>query len=536
MKCRKNIPLLIISLLSCYIAFSQNNIDILHYKFGLTLNDKNDTVYGYATIQLRFLQSGSSFSIDLIQQNKQGTGMKTDKVISDEVAKIKSFAAGNDKVNIILSQAAKANDTLSFTIYYHGIPANGLIISKNKYGHRTFFSDNWPNRARNWIPCIDNPADKASVEFIVITPSHYTVVSNGVLMEETDLPGNTKKTYWKEDVSLPTKVMVIGAADFAVKKYPESPPGIPVTAWVYAKDSINGFNDYDVAPGILKFFINYTGPYPYHKLANVQSKTIFDGMENANTIFYSENSVDGRHNDESLMAHEIAHQWFGDMVTEKSFAHLWLSEGFATYLAHIYIESKYGTDSLNHEMLTDREDIIDFAKNWGRPVVDSVSPVMQLLNVNNYQKGSWILHMLRRQLGDPVFHQVIRSYYEQYKGKNADTRDLESVAEKVSGKNLDVFFRQWLYSPGLPQLVIRWKYLTKEKKITITVEQTQKKGIFQFPLQILIVPAPGKGRVETLSVSTKKVTFTFPAKEHPAKIIADPAVSLLFEGTLTEIK
>jgi aminopeptidase N len=135
--------------------------------------------------------------------------------------------------------------------------------------------------------------------------------------------------------------------------------------------------------------IDYIGPYPYEKLANVQSKTIFGGMENASAIFYEETSAALYQNVESLLAHEIVHQWFGDMASEKSFPHLWLSEGFATYLTHIYIESKYGTDSLNNEMKNDRDAIIGFVKESSKPVVDSISPLMDLLNANSYQKGGW---------------------------------------------------------------------------------------------------------------------------------------------------
>ncbi|MBK5270584.1 MAG: M1 family metallopeptidase, partial [Bacteroidia bacterium] len=444
----KKIPSLAISLLICILVCSQSNIDILHYRFNLTLDDKYDTIYGSATIIVRFLQPDTLFSIDLVTQNKQGKGMKTDKIVSDKGIKIKNFVAKNDKVNIVLSRATQANDTAIFTIYYHGIPADGLIISNNRYGDRTFFADNWPNRAHNWIPCVDDLADKASFEFIVTAPTHYLVISNGLQIEETKLSANKKLTHWSEDIPLPTKVMVIGAADFAVKKYYDSPYGIPVTAWVFAKDSTDGFIDYDQASSILKYFIYYIGPYPYNKLANVQSKTIFGGMENASAIFYSENSVNGNHNDESLIAHEIAHQWFGDMVTEKSFAHLWLSEGFATYLAHLYIEARYGTDSLDIEMQKDRKAIINYTKRSDKPVIDSVSAYNQLLNSNNYEKGSWVLHMLRRQLGDSVFQQIIRSYYDVYKGKNADTKDFQAIAEKISGENLDSFFRQWLYASG----------------------------------------------------------------------------------------
>jgi aminopeptidase N len=518
-------------LFSTVFISAQRNIDVLHYKFEIELSDNSDTIKGKAFVELKFLENTNKFFLNLTSHIFKGKGMIAYRVLRKDEAV--SSTHGNDSLYISLSSPATKDEVRTYEIFYEGIPSDGLIISKNKYGERTFFADNWPNRAHNWIPCIDDPSDKASFEFIVTAPSHYRVISNGILTEETNLANNKKLTHWKEDIPLPTKVMVIGAADFAVNQFPDSPDNIPVSAWVYQRDSINGFIDYAPATAILKFLSNYIGPYPYKKLANVESKTIFGGMENAGAIFYSENTVTGNSEDESLMAHEITHQWFGDMVTEKSFAHLWLSEGFATYFAHIYIESKYGTDSLNKEMQKDRDDVIEFAKAWNKPVVDSVSPYMRLLNVNSYQKGSWVLHMLRRQLGDSVFHQIIRSYYDIYKGKNADTKDFENIAEKISGKSLAIFFRQWLYMPGLPNLKISWKYRSKEKQVSIKVDQVQT-GLFQFPLDISVINT--KSKIEKLIVSKRSETFIFPLKEKPLKLLADPFTSLLFDGTIVQLK
>jgi len=406
------------------LSQGQSKIDVLHYTYRIELNDKNDTVAGTAFIRFIVKEELSSVSLDLADLNRDHKGMIVIFAginMFDGRGNISlGYSRKNDKVLINTAwnkSPLKRGDTATIVIEYKGIPSDGLIISKNKYGHRTFFADNWPNRAHNWIPCVDDPADKASVEFIVTAPSHYQVVSNGIQVEEIELPGNKKRTHYKEDVPLPTKVMVIGVADFAVDKvgYVNS---VPVYSWVFPENKKEGFYDYAIAKDILAFFINYIGPYPYKKLANVQSKTIFGGMENAGAIFYAESSVTGYRSEEALLAHEIAHQWFGDMATEKSFAHLWLSEGFATYFAHIYIEEKYGKERFTKEMQAERDKIIGFVKRSRKPVVDPVSPYMDLLNTNSYEKGSWVLHMLRRQFGDSVFKKSIRTYYETYAGKN----------------------------------------------------------------------------------------------------------------------
>lgn len=218
---------------------------------------------------------------------------------------------------------------------------------------------------------MDQPGDKASFEFLVTAPEHYQVVSNGIQIEETSLSSHKKRTHWREDIPLPTKVMVIGVADFAVQHAGFVNNCIPVSSWVFPENADKGFYDYSIGTAVLAFFDQYIGPYPYRKLANVQSKTVYGGMENAGAIFYYENSVTGQRGEEGLFAHEIVHQWFGDMATEKSFAHLWLSEGFATYLTHIYMESKYGSDSLANRLKEDRLSVLGFVKESKRPVVDS---------------------------------------------------------------------------------------------------------------------------------------------------------------------
>ncbi|MBL7742230.1 MAG: M1 family metallopeptidase [Chitinophagaceae bacterium] len=513
-----------------YTLVAQNNIDVLHYKFEIELSDKSDTISGIATIDVKFLSESGSISFALIGPKQPGSkGM----LIYTQHDTLHPFIAivRDDKVILDLSDTAKAGEERRFIIHYFGVPSDGLIISRNKYGHRTFFSDNWPDRAHHWIPCIDDPSDKASVEFIITAPSHYKVVSNGILQVEKELPDNRKLTHWKEDVPLPTKIMVIGIADFAVDTagYVNN---IPVTSWVFPENKKAGFYDYAQAKDILSYFNNYIGLYPYKKLANVQSKTIFGGMENAGAIFYHENSVTGKRSEERLLAHEIVHQWFGDMATERNFSHLWLSEGFATYLSNIYLESEYGRERMEKEMKEDREQVIDFARSSEQAVVDTISPYMKLLNANSYQKGGWVLHMLRRQLGDSVFRSLIKNYYASYAGKNADTKDFQKICEHTSGKSLETFFRQWLYTPGLPKLEIKWKYDAKKKIVVLSIDQLQK-DLFDFPLEIEIQSAKGK-RQQSLRVSKRSQLFSLPVKVTPLKVTADPNTSLLFEGSVSK--
>jgi aminopeptidase N len=514
---------ILVLLILTNLTIGAQEIDVQHYRYAIALSDESDRIEGEAAVELRFLQPVGQFSLDLVQPSG-GKGMQVSKVEGEGV---RGFEQKGNKLTVQLKSQALLATTNKYTVYYSGVPADGLIISRNKYGDRTFFSDNWPNRAHYWIPCNDQPSDKASVEFVVTAPAHYQVVSNGVQVEETAIDKGRKVTHWKEVVPIPTKVMVIGAARFAVKQYSDSTSCVPVSAWVYPQNKDKGFYDYALASDILKFFVNYVGPYPYQKLANVQSKTIFGGMENASAIFYSEQSVTGDRREEDLLAHEIAHQWFGNTATEKSFPHLWLSEGFATYMTDVYLEQKYGRDSLVKRLQAQREKVIRYARTTSAPVVDSTSDLMDLLNANSYEKGAWVLHMLRGEVGDSAFKAIIKRYYLQYKGGNAETKDFQQVAEKVSGKDLDLFFHQWLFLPGVPKLEVQWT--VTGNTLLVTAVQKQK-TLFSFPLEIKVVDEKGGSELYTIPVTKALNTLPIPLKGKPVKVVLDPNTRLLFEG------
>jgi aminopeptidase N len=492
-------------------------IDVQHYGFNIQLNDKNDTIKGQAEISLRYLKDAGSIQINLVKQKADGKGM----LVSDITENGKPISFQQSADDLIIINQAKAGTRHNYIIAYSGIPVDGLIISTNKFGHRTFFGDNWPNRAHNWLPCVDEPADKATVDFMVTAPDHYQVVANGLKVDEKALPDDLKLTHWSEKAQCPTKVMVIGVADFAID-HTGDVNKIPVYAYVFPENKDKGFASYAVAKGILAYYINKVGPYAFEKLANVQSKTIFGGMENSSCIFYFEESV-GDRGIEELMAHEIAHQWFGDAASETNFSHLWLSEGFATYMTNVYLEHKYGADTLKKRLRTDREMAFDFEKKRKTPVVDTTvhGNYMVLLNPNSYQKGGWVLHMLRRKLGDVAYWKGIRAYYKKYDGKNANTGNLRAELESASGQNLQQFFKQWVYTTGAPRLNISWHYDETKKAVDLTVTQKQATA-FDFPLEVSI-----SGKMHVLSVKNKITSLSIPVKAKPVTIMIDPNVNLL---------
>lgn len=506
-------------------------IDVLKYEFEVVLNDNDNMVQGHARVQFKALKDIKTLYLDLTSKGGDGKGMTVQGVKENTPL---SFTHSGDSLRIQFNTAIATGTEKTIDIYYSGVPRDGLIIGKNRYERRGFFADHWPNRARNWLPCVDHLSDKAAVQFAVIAPDHYQVVANGLQTEETNLGKGMKRTVYLEEVPVPTKVMVIGVADFAVQ-LSGFVDCIPVYSWVYPEDRDKGFFDYALAGSIVRFFQERIGPYGYKKLANVQSKTRFGGLENANTIFYSEFSVTGDRRSESLLAHEIAHQWFGNMATEKEWAHIWLSEGFATYMTNYYMESMYGRDTLVAMLKKQREEVIEYSRKSSGPVVDSsITNLMQLLNANSYQKGGWILHMLRNQMGDAAFFNGLKTYYAQFTGKNADTEDLRSILEAAGGKDLSAFFKQWLYTKGQPDLKIRWTYDDKKKLARFTIAQ-QQADLFDFPLEISIIGGAEDGRLlKSIRIQRKETSFSIPMMEAPVKIELDPEVKLLFSRNISK--
>ena len=518
--------LLIVSrILSAHDGYPRKTYaDVLHYEFALAINDSTDRIEGRALIIIKFINEADSISFDLKSINAEGKGMGVKSVsLGDKSIK---WEQREKSLIVFFDNPVKQNDTLEFAIDYSGIPGDGLIISKNKYGNRTFFADNWPDRAHNYLPCIDHPYDKASVDFIITAPDKYKVVASGTLIEESDLVGPMTLTHWSETVPIPTKVMAFGAAEFAVQ-YAGKVNNIPVWTWVYPENRKEGFSDYAVAVKPLEYYSTVIGPYPYKKLADVQSKTIYGGLENAGTIFYSENSVTGLGKAEGLIAHEIAHQWFGNCVTEADWHHIWLSEGFATYMTELYFESFKGKDRLKSDMALARAIVLKYYEKNPKPIIDTtITNLMDLLSPNSYKKGAWVLHMLRHELGDEDFMKGLRLYYERFYNSNALTKDFENVMEEVSGRNLGKFFQQWLYTAGQPELRIWHKKGKKRGTIEVYIEQKQE-NLFEFNIELMVKDATGE-KIENVNVKDR-VTKVVMTSTNDVVIVPDPDVKLLFK-------
>lgn len=536
------LPVLFLACCFCSVQAQQTpnyrQIDALHYSFYIEINDKNDQISGKTELLFKVREAGLQATyLDLSEINDDGKGMQVQSVkLNDQPL---DFNHEHDQVQVIFQEALAQGHTATLHIQYSGVPDDGLIISENEYGERTFFGDNWPNRAHHWLACVDHPGDKATCEFIVTAPYHYKVIANGRLREESMLRqpnGDYQKlTHWAMAQPIPTKVMVFGAAVFAVLH--DSPvDNIDIQHWVYADNRDSNFDDFAPTANILRYLINQVGDYPYEKLVNVESRTKYGGMENASNIFYNEKAVDGNQQIESLIAHEIAHQWFGNSVTEKDWPHIWLSEGFATYLAHTYLEFTYGKDTLYSIMDADKDRIFAYYQKAPQAtVVDTtLSNLYLYLNAYSYQKGAWFLHMLRQKLGDDVFWKGIREFYKRYSHAKADTEDFRLVMESLSKTSLEDFFDLWLFQPGHPIVKGNWKYSGLSNKLKISLEQVQENGhTYQIPLEVGVWYEESS-EPEILSIHINKVNekFNLKTKSKPAQVVLDPHSKILIDTQL----
>ena len=525
---------------------SRPGIDIEAYRFELTLRDDTDEIAGRTTITLRFTEDGvAEVPLDLIGLGAVGRaraaspatplGMEVLAVTTPDGDPL-DHRHEDDLLTVGLAEPGTAGALATFTVSYRGVPASGLRIGPNKYGERTFFSDNWPNRARNWLPTVDHIADKATCEFVITAPAHYQVVSNGRLVEETDLDGGMRVTHWRQSVPISPWLYVVGVARFAVQHLGEF-KGVPVQTWVYARDRDAGFHDFAVPTlEVLHFYDAYIGPFAYEKLANITSPATGGGMEAATALMYGENSVTGERSVRwrNVVIHEIAHQWFGNSVTESEWDDVWLSEGFATYFTLLFREHAYGRD----DFVAGLREAAERVWRWYdenpdyRIVHDDLEDMSRVTSVATYQKGAWVLHMLRGRLGDEAFWRGIRLYYARHFNGTASTDDFMRAMEEASGDDLQGFFDQWLRQGGNPALEGSWRYDAAAGAVEVELEQVQAVGRFDFPLEIGVyldgdaLPT----QVTAVEVGPGANRFVIPVTAEPSDVRLDPGTRALFRA------
>lgn len=448
------------------------------------------------------------------------------------------FTHVNDRIQMSIPPGQTVGQELTFVIKYHGVPSNGLRFFSDAKGERTAFSENWYNNARQWLPTIDHPSDKATGEFIITTKASYQVVGNGALLEQLDLPKGLRRTHWQQSVPIASWLYAIGIARFVVK-HGGLVRGVPISYWALAENADKGLGALERdSIGAFEFFSDRIAPYSYEKLAHVEAMGIGGATEHATNIFYSEESLSSG---SGPIIHETAHQWFGNSVTEADWNDVWLSEGFATYLAMLYVEHTYGRDAFIKDVRSSRDTVLRLEKTEpNTPVIhanldeSSQSPLTGFV----YDKGAWTLHMLRKQLGNETFWRGLRYYYKNHINGLASTDDFQRDMERVSGQDLAWFFQQWLNRSGVPTIEGSWGYDAVAKQVRITIRQTQTAQPYRFSLDVGIAQAAGEvPRVESIQIIGRETSVVIAADFEPTSVSLDPNLWLLAKfGAFTKMR
>ncbi|HET9333919.1 MAG TPA: M1 family metallopeptidase [Gemmatimonadota bacterium] len=508
----------------------QPTLDILHYGVAVEIPATGSEISG----RTELLYQAVVADLDEVRLDL-GAAMIVDSVRVDGA--LATFEHEGDRLTIRGRTAAGTRSRA--VVWYHGEPADGLIIGQSRHGSRTIFADNWADRAHHWFPSVDHPSDKAAVELEVVASAELEVVGNGVLAERTEIGTGRARTRWVESAEIPVYGMVIGVADFAVTEAGEV-DGIEVSHWTFPEDSAAGEVAFGRSTEILAFYDSLFGPYPYEKLAHVQSATKFGGMENPGAIFYSQNAIgaalsadaDGREGLTSLVAHETVHQWFGDAVTESDWNHLWLSEGFAEYFDAVFFEFRGGSrgrgpGELARQMRTRADDVREFEAAGARAIyAPGAGPgeYESLLTEMNYEKGAWVLHMLRRLVGDEAFFQGVRDYYAALRDRTAWTADFARIMEAASGQSLERYFDQWVARPGMPMLAASVVGEGGERRLRI--EQLQDGPPYALVFDVDLRWDDGSER-RVVEMDASRVEVPLP-REGPVRVVLDPEGWLLF--------
>lgn len=512
--------------------------DVSDYSIAIELPDSGAAIRAIATLSVTRTARADTLTLDLLD-------LTVDRVVVD--GRAVKFARTPETIGVPLPPKNGAGASYTVAVAYSGAVKDGLIARVDSAGRSTYFGDHWPNRARHWIPSVDHPSDKATVTWRVNAPASLTVVANGRLVSTRPLAGSSgvprAETVWRETRRIPVYLMVIAAAPLARYDLGDTACGLAeiqrcVPQFVYTAPEQAGMlpGPFAHAGEIVRLFSRLVGPFPYEKLAHLQSSTRFGGMENASAIFYSDGAFRRGTMQDGLIAHETAHQWFGDAVTEREWSHLWLSEGFATYFAALWSRAARGDSAFREQIAGIRTTILgDTISVTKRPVIDTIETnYLALLNRNSYEKGGFVLHMLKSQVGERAFFDAIRSYYAKHRHATAITDDLRAEMERESKQNLSWFFDQWLRRPGYPDVVATWSYDAATSHVVVNLKQQSRFGAFEFPLTVAVVDAEGGTRRASVRMASTGAPqdVRIPVTGQPTSVTLDPNVELLAKLTV----
>jgi aminopeptidase N len=456
----------------------QTNFDVLHYEFDLTFPFESSAFYGTVKLTCQSLAAIRQMSLQMGDLVADSIGLDGNSV---------SFTHSGEQLLLEFSRDIAENDRFTLEIHYHGSPDERGFL----FYDRCAYTMAEPEDARYWFPCHDVPWDKATAGLKITVPAGIEVASIGLLQYRTVSEDSMETFYWATEYPVATYLICVTMSDeyiiwtdWAVDATGDS---IKMPYYIVPEDSLKSRNDVKNLPEALWFFSDRFGPYPFEKYGTATvTQAWFGGMEHQTMTTVIQRWWQGNRAYEWGFVHELAHTWWGDAVTLQDWPDIWLNEGFATYSEMLFHEKFYGRESF-HSVMQDRKKVyLDQTATMDFPVYDP--PRDQLFNWGIvYIKGSWVLHMLRRVIGETRFWTLLRTYYNTYRYENASTTDFQQVCEQIYGQSLDWFFDEWIYHAGYPSLTYSWKNeYQADDRFTARVFIHQDSPFFQMPVDLRI--------------------------------------------------
>lgn len=508
--------------------------DIQHIRLEAAFDVIRKILWGRCTTTLAPLQEGlTRLELDCVE-------LTVDNVEDGDGRRL-PFDHDGARLTVRFPRPQPKGKPLQVAVSYHGTPRAGLYFTGPSKAYPKKAVQVWTQGqdedSRYWFPCFDYPNEKATSETLVTVPESWTVVANGALLAVThDKKLRVKTWHHKMDVPHVSYLISLACGEFA--KLEDTWRGKPVQYFVKKGQEGAARRAFARTPDMLEHFSKTFGvDYPYPKYSQVVVEDfIFGGMENITaTTLIDRVLMDPRaaldYEPEDLISHELAHQWFGDLVTCQDWSHAWLNEGFASYAEVVYREHWKGDEEAARHRLDQLQTYFDRDAVVRRPIVtkDYALP-MQLFDAHIYDKGGLVLHMLRKYIGEAAFWEAVKRYLERHAGGTVKTPDLAAAVEEVTGKNPEWFFDQWVYGAGFPELEVKYAYDDDSRVAAVTVEQKQKvegaTGLFRLPTTLRF---QGKARTvdREVEVAQARQTFTFHLDEKPEFVRLDPGAHLV---------
>ncbi len=451
------------------------------------------------------------------------------------------FTTTATELIVSLAHPAKRGERHEVFIRYEGQPKKGLyfVLPDKNYPQqpKEIWTQGESEDTRYYIPIYDYPNDRTTSEMLLTVPANWLTVSNGRLVGIRQEADGTKTWDWKQSEPLSTYLITAVAGEFVEKK--DTWRGIPLRFVVPTGQEDRIDSTFARTKQMLDLFSDKLDVrYPWAQYAQTSvNDFVVGGMENTSATTLTTQGLvnprlvpEQRIGADDLDSHELAHQWFGDLVTCKDWGNLWLNEGFATYFEHFWIEQHYGADDADYDYWLDEGRWFGQKRLFSVPIVNHDSADIIESAGNIYTKGGWVLNMLREKLGDEDFFRGLHNYLQTNRGQNVVTADLQKSIEQATSINVDKFFHQWIYRAGAPKFEVNYAYDDAAHQVKLNVKQTQKVeglvGLFDVPIEIEIATAGGR-KTYPIEASQTSDSFTFPADSAPVMVIFDKGDKIL---------